>query len=191
MRAAGVTDGFTDSTSATSVVVSGLQIDANGGDEHINNGVSFDLRIAAESKDPSQDGSDSSRYRYSSWVTVSNNVPYDPLPAPTNLRVTPGSTRLDLSWTAPTGTVTGYDAHYTSASRTTVADDAAATAGTDAKAGWVADSRAGLGTRASHRIRRVVAGTAYRVRCGRRTPTALAPGCSGPVRRRCSACPPP
>ena len=38
--------------------------------------------------------------------------------APTNLMVSAGDGSLALSWTAPTGTLTGYDVHYTSASAT-------------------------------------------------------------------------
>ena len=42
-------------------------------------------------------------------VTIQDN---DPPGAPGNLRVTPSNTRLDLSWTKPAGTVTGYDVQY-------------------------------------------------------------------------------
>jgi hypothetical protein len=55
--------------------------------------------------------------------------------APTGLTVSPSDAALALRWTAPSGTLTGYDLHYTSS--TTVSDTAAAS-GSDASAGWVA-----------------------------------------------------
>ena len=51
---------------------------------------------------------------------------------------------MTLTWTAPSGTLTGYDVHYTSALDTAVLDGAPAT-GTDASAAWVAVSRSGTG----------------------------------------------
>ena len=58
---------------------------------------------------------------------------------PTDLTVTAGDTKLDLSWTAPAGTVTGYDVHYTSAVAGTVADNASVQTGRSPSAadGWV------------------------------------------------------
>ena len=62
--------------------------------------------------------------------------------APTNLVITPGDGRLRLSWTAGTGTVTGYDLHFTSAPSSgagAVANDAAVAApGTDFSTAWIA-----------------------------------------------------
>ena len=79
-----------------------------------------------------------------------------------------GDGKLDVTWTAPTGTVTGYDVHYTSAAVGTVGDDAPVQTGVDpsAAAGWVAVDR---GTEAnppatSQEITGLSNGTAYRVR---------------------------
>ena len=79
--------------------------------------------------------------------------------APTGLRVSPGDTALNLSWTAPSGVLTGYDLHYTSS--TTVSNTAAAS-GSDASAAWVAVSR--TGTTASQTISSLANNTDYRVR---------------------------
>ena len=84
--------------------------------------------------------------------------------APTSLGVAEVDAKLDLVWTAPSGTVTGYDVHYTSAPKTgegAVADDAAAS-GNDASVAWVAVERSG--TAASQAISSLSNGTTYRVR---------------------------
>ena len=95
-------------------------------------------------------------------VTVTRtNVPA----APANLKVKARSQQLNLSWTAPSGTLTGYDVHYTSADAATVADSAAAS-GSDASAAWVAVDRGTENTppAASQNIAGLANGTAYRVR---------------------------
>ena len=79
--------------------------------------------------------------------------------APTGLGVSAGNAKLDLTWTAPTGAVTGYHVHYTSSS--TVANDAAAS-GNDPASAWVAVTRSG--TTAAQTITGLTNGTAYRVR---------------------------
>ena len=81
--------------------------------------------------------------------------------APTSLSVENGDRRLILSWTAPAGTLTGYDVHYTSAKAAMAADGATAT-GADPSAVWVAVTRSG--TTASQTISGLTMGTAYRVR---------------------------
>ena len=81
-----------------------------------------------------------------------------PATAPAGLNVAPGDAKLDLTWRAPAGTVTGYDVHYTAS--TAVSDGAAV--GSDTATGWVAVSR--TGTRAAQEIARLTNGQAYRVR---------------------------
>ena len=80
------------------------------------------------------------------------------LGAPTNLRVTPGNRRLVLRWTAPAGTVTGYDVHYTAS--TTVAPDAAS--GNNPATAWVDANHSG--TTPTHTIPGLTPSTPYRVR---------------------------
>ena len=134
-------------------------MDRNSIHHTVSNGTSYDLRIRAESKDPNQDGTDSSHYRYSSWVTLSNLVPGLPGKT-TGLSVTAGAGKLDLSWTAPANNgsaITGYDVHY----KTSAAADQAGT-GSDPTTGWVAATHSG--TPASGSIPSLTAGTAYDVR---------------------------
>ena len=91
----------------------------------------------------------------------------DELSAPTDLEVEAGDAKLDVSWTAPTATVTAYDVHYTSAPASgddSVADDAAVQTGPSplARAGWVDAGH--TGTDPEHEITSLDNGTTYRVR---------------------------
>ena len=155
----GVTDGFTDSNTATSFVFDASQRDSSLNHYSVTNGTAYDLRIRAESKDPNADGSQPSHFRYSSWVTLSNLVPGVPAKT-TGLAVTAGAAKLDLTWTAPANNgsaITGYDVHY----KTSAAADQTGT-GSDPTTGWVAASHSG--TAASGSITSLTNGTAYDVR---------------------------
>ena len=59
--------------------------------------------------------------------------------APTDLKVYPGDTGLLLHWTEPSGLLTGYDVHYTSAPKTGTGSvtDTAAASGSNAATAWV------------------------------------------------------
>ena len=98
-------------------------------------------------------------------VTVTRQQESTATPAaPTELAVAAGDAQLALSWKAPSGTLTGYDVHYTSAAAGTVSNTAAAS-GSDASAAWVAVMR--TGTTASQTISPLANNTDYRVRCAR------------------------
>ena len=104
-----------------------------------------------------EEGSESKSY----W-SAAKEITLPPA-APTDLEAVTGTGKLDLTWTAPAGTVTGYDVHYTSAEVGTVADDASAS-GNDPAAAWVEVTRTSTDTTASQEITPLTNGTAYRVR---------------------------
>ena len=86
--------------------------------------------------------------------------------APTNLSITAAHEALAMTWTAPSGTVTGYDVHYTSAPTSgngAVTNSAAVQTG-GAAAGWVEESRTATDTDAYEDIVSLTNGQAYRVR---------------------------
>ena len=81
---------------------------------------------------------------YGDWSAARNAAPEGPPAAPSDLSVEARdglSGTLDLSWTAPGGTVTRYDVHYTSLAN--AANDAAVQSGGEPLAadGWVAADR--------------------------------------------------
>ena len=144
--------------SRTGYVFSGTQYDEDHNTSTVRNGTAYDLRVRAVSKQPGRNV-----FSRGPWVTLTDKVP-QLLAAPTNLVVTQGYGKLDLAWTAPRVTLTGYEVHYTSAPGTgtgAVADDAAVQTGA-ASAGWVAVTRSG--TTAMQAIPGLDNGTDYRVR---------------------------
>ncbi len=81
-------------------------LDGTIGFGFISSGISYSLRIAAVT---TSDGDFDSRA--SAWVTVSC-TPTGPPHKVLGLTVTAGDAKLDLSWTAPVGTVTGYEVQH-------------------------------------------------------------------------------
>ena len=128
-------------------------------------------------------------------VTVSLTSGSSAPSAPTNLGVSPGNGSLSLTWTAPSGTLTGYDVHYTSAASGTVSNSATAS-GNNAATAWVAvsphrdlppDSLAGdLVARQRHRLPGAGAGEERRRqrRLGVRVGHACGAGAACPVEHR-------
>ena len=100
-------------------------------------------------------------------VTIADNG----VARPTGLAATEGDGRLDLAWTAPPGTVTGYDVHYTSL--LSGRWDAPLSSGSDPAAGWVDGGH--TGTTATHALTGLVNDRYYRVRVRAKT----ASGASG------------
>ena len=72
---------------------------------------------------------------------ASRTLPETPPAVPINPGVPAGNGKPDLSWTAFSGTVTGYDMHNSLADAAAVADDAVA--GTSAAKAWVGTSCTG------------------------------------------------
>ena len=98
------------------------------------------------------------------WVSAGDGTPaVQPPAAPTGLSVTAGNAQLSLTWTAPSGTLTEYNVHYTSANEATVSDTALAS-GNDPSAAWVGAGYPAGTTNALHTITGLSNGTAYRVR---------------------------
>ena len=153
---------------ATGFVFEGRQLDVNDTPHDVANGTAYDLRIRAVSRKPGTDGSQQGHFRSSGWVAVTDQEPAAIPGQPADLTVAPGDAKLDLSWTAPQGPVTGYDVHYTSAPSTgqgAVGDDDDVGSNTNPATGWVAASRTEADPPAAeHALTGLTNGTAYRVR---------------------------
>ena len=121
----------------------------------LTNGTAYQVQVRAT------DGQAETGNGYGSWSDSQTGTPVSVPDAPTSLTVSPGNARLSLSWTAPAGTLTGYDVQYTSAASGSVANSATAS-GSDPATAWVAVTRSG--TTASQTISSLVNGTTYRVR---------------------------
>ncbi len=134
----GATGSFTPVTSGSATTAISLGVGANA----------LTVRVTAE---------DTTTQDYTVTVTRQAAAQFAP---PTGLTVTPSNGQLGLSWTAPaTGTVTGYDVHYTRS--TTVGDDDAPTH-LGSVQGWFDASFTGTGTTGT--IRGLTNGATYRVR---------------------------
>ena len=122
----------------------------------LNNGTTYEVQVGVQDF-------------HTHWPSSSNEgTPAAPTStstpaAPTNLSVTSGDGSLVVSWTAPSGTLTGYDLHYTSANAATVTNTAAAS-GSDASAAWVVGSTSISGAFTTYTQSSLTNGTAYRVR---------------------------
>ena len=79
---------------------------------------------------------------------------------PTNLKVQAGNMQLTLTWTTPSGTVTGHDVHYTSS--TTIGHVGAGSR--DPSTSWVKAIRSFTDTTTSQTISGLSNGVQYRVR---------------------------
>ena len=123
---------------ATSYVFEGQQ----SGPHVVSNTRSYELRIQAYIRN-----SDSTQFVYGEYVTLTGLVPAGPPLAPSNLSVTTGAERLDVSWTAPSSpgsAITGYDVQY----KTLPAPNSAGS-GSDPSTGWIAAAHSGTSTTAS------------------------------------------
>ena len=123
----------------------------------LTNGIPYDVRVFGTAS------SGGTTYR-GKFATGTGTPLASTLDAPTNLGVTVGNAQLGLTWTAPSGTVAGYDVHYTSASSGTVSNTANAS-GNDPSTAWVAVTRTEADPpTASQTISSLTNDTPYRVR---------------------------
>ena len=147
----GAIPSFTPTT--TSAVFTLQQTDSDRTEYVVRNGQIYDLRIRAVSNQ-----SGTSNYRDSDWVVVRGSKPVSPLA----LQVAEGNQQLDLSWTAASGTVTGYDVDYVDYTSSSASALDGTRSDGDASKGWVPLSRSG--TTASQAITSLTNGTVYWVR---------------------------